>query len=130
MAEPELTLKQEEGILAAIPDPRDLKKMLDEEQTERSGKASRIAILLFDKEITEILTRNKEVILKGEQISIELEAKGVARELGIEPLSSETLREVAEKIQRTLVEKSFNVSCEKKAKNLWEISIQLVPSLG
>ena len=127
---PVLTEKEEQDILNAIPDPATLKKLLDEENAEKNGRARKIAVLLFKKEITEILIKSTGVILKGEQIFIKLESEGVAKECGIEPLSLETLRGVAEEIQRILIEKTYSVSCEEENVRTWWITIQRAPSSG
>ena len=125
----ELTPEQEQDILKAIPDPKDLKQLLNEEDTERNGETRRIALLLFERDVISVLNRCKTTILKGEPVFIKLEAGEVADKCDIEPPHPEMLRRIAEKIQRVLVEKAYTVSCESKGGSLQEITIQLAPSL-
>ena len=124
-----MTQEAQEDILEAIPDPKDLEKLLNEERTKRNGEAKRVALLLFKKEIIDFLIKNKERILSGGSASLKLKAEKVGKECGIEPPHQDFLQEIADEIQRILEEKTYTVSCEIKTGNWWEITVQRAPSL-
>jgi len=139
----ELTSKQEQDILRAIPNPKDLEELLEDEDTEKNGEARKVALLLFEKRIIAFLNENKDDILGGKSVSFGLitKEKGDSILLGFDmneaptkydiklPTGIEMLQEVAEEVQRILVEKTYTVSCEIKAGNWREIIIQRAPSL-
>jgi len=125
----ELTPEQEQNILRAIPNPKDLEELLEDEDTEKNGEARKVALLLINHRVTGFLIKNKERILGGSSVSFELEAEKVGKDYNIKPPHPNFLQEIADEIQRILEEKTYTVSCETKGGNLREIIVQRAPPL-